>query len=428
MKNCNSLVSIIIPVYKVEEYLIRCVSSVREQTYRNLEIILVDDGSPDNCPAICDKLAEEDERIVVIHKKNQGLGMARNSGIDIARGEWLCFVDSDDFIDKKYVELLLSAAVENDCLTAQCKYRKGIKGSLDDSKEVEHRIQVFDMDEYIYYCYSKAGHSIFATWINIYHRSLFETIRFPDLKHTEDIPAVSQLMKKASSKRFAVVDQYMYYWFQRSGSIMNRKTTLDILDQCEAYERVLNFWINEKRPDIADIYWPAYFEVLIDEYTKLSRDLPDFHKDYEFLLDKISNNFEKANWICHELVMIPPKPSLITQTLLSKQPFILYGYGEHGRYALPWLEYFHIPIIEIWDKDAQENVTVNNIPMKPAHNNLNKDITILITVEDFFAKSIIMKNLREMGYNNFIEWVTLENALKYVIYSKFLPFLIKNEE
>ena len=102
----NPLISIIVPVYNVEEYLDKCVESIVNQTYKNIEVILVDDGSPDNCPKMCDDWAKKDKRIKVIHKKNGGLSDARNKGIDESKGEYLSFVDSDDYITDNYVELL----------------------------------------------------------------------------------------------------------------------------------------------------------------------------------------------------------------------------------------------------------------------------------------------------------------------------------
>lgn len=106
----KELISIVVPVYNAEKYLKRCVESIVNQTYKNLEIILVDDGSPDSCPQLCDKLAQEDKRIKVIHKKNQGLGMARNSGIEIATGKFICFFDSDDYIKLETIEKAYESA------------------------------------------------------------------------------------------------------------------------------------------------------------------------------------------------------------------------------------------------------------------------------------------------------------------------------
>lgn len=109
----NGLVTVVIPIYNVEKYLDRCITSVVNQTYRNLEILLIDDGSPDNCPEICDKWAKKDERIRVIHKQNEGLGMARNTGIENATGEFICFFDSDDYVDTNTIEQSFSLAKSN---------------------------------------------------------------------------------------------------------------------------------------------------------------------------------------------------------------------------------------------------------------------------------------------------------------------------
>lgn len=110
----SGLVSVVVPIYKVEKYLDRCIKSIVEQTYRELEIILVDDGSPDNCPQICDEWAERDNRIKVIHKENGGIGMARNSGMEQATGEYICFFDSDDYIEPETIESAYHAALAND--------------------------------------------------------------------------------------------------------------------------------------------------------------------------------------------------------------------------------------------------------------------------------------------------------------------------
>ena len=107
MEGNQSLISVIVPVYKVEQYLDKCVESIVNQTYRNLEIILVDDGSPDNCPAMCDGWAKRDYRIKVIHKANGGLSDARNAGIEVAQGEYICFVDSDDYLESNYLKELI---------------------------------------------------------------------------------------------------------------------------------------------------------------------------------------------------------------------------------------------------------------------------------------------------------------------------------
>lgn len=111
----NPLISVIVPIYNVEKYLVRCVDSIVNQTYKNLEIILVDDGSPDRCPQMCDDYAEKDSRIKVVHKKNGGLSDARNAGMAVATGEYISFIDSDDWIETSMFELLLNNIFQYDC-------------------------------------------------------------------------------------------------------------------------------------------------------------------------------------------------------------------------------------------------------------------------------------------------------------------------
>ncbi|MFI3227138.1 MAG: glycosyltransferase [Clostridia bacterium] len=118
------LISVIIPVYGVEKYLDRCINTIVNQTYKNLEIILVDDGSKDNCPAMCDEWAKKDGRIIVIHKENQGLGLARNSGLSIATGRYVAFIDSDDFVDVEMIEKLYTNLVDKSCDTVYCGFYK----------------------------------------------------------------------------------------------------------------------------------------------------------------------------------------------------------------------------------------------------------------------------------------------------------------
>ena len=128
-KMTEPLISIIVPVYRVESYLSRCVDSLLAQTYQNLEIILVDDGSPDQCPQICEDYAKKEERIHVIHQENRGLSGARNAGIDVAKGEYLAFVDSDDYVSDDYIQVMYDAIKATGCAISQCRftYTKGEK-------------------------------------------------------------------------------------------------------------------------------------------------------------------------------------------------------------------------------------------------------------------------------------------------------------
>ena len=128
----EELISVIIPVYKVEKYLKRCVESVQKQTFKNLEIILIDDGSPDSCGEMCDEMSKMDSRIKVVHKNNGGLSDARNAGIEIASGKYVVFVDSDDWLDLDMIDLLYRILKQYDADFAECSYRNIYKERVDE--------------------------------------------------------------------------------------------------------------------------------------------------------------------------------------------------------------------------------------------------------------------------------------------------------
>lgn len=132
------LISVIVPVYKVEKYLDECIESIVNQTYRNLEIILVDDGSPDNCPQMCDDWAKKDERICVIHKENGGVSSARNAGLDVCKGEYIAFVDSDDWLEPDMYETMVRQIKDN-CLIV-CEYTKSNSTDADFVKELNETV------------------------------------------------------------------------------------------------------------------------------------------------------------------------------------------------------------------------------------------------------------------------------------------------
>lgn len=217
----TTLISIIVPVYNVEEYLPRCVDSILAQTYKNLEIILVDDGTKDASDKICDAYAARDSRIKVIHKENGGLSSARNAGIDIARGEYLGFVDSDDWIEPEMYETLLSLAQKYDVkLVCGGRYdfssRRNEKtiGLCPEKEEVISGMELLGRTFTWQNCDS-------AAWDKLYHRSLFETIRYPEGLVNEDVAVFYKLAELVD--RAAMCDKPLYNYFHRPGSITYSK-------------------------------------------------------------------------------------------------------------------------------------------------------------------------------------------------------------
>ncbi len=231
----QELVSVIIPIFNVEKYLSRCVDSVLAQTHQNLEIILVDDGSQDDCPTLCDEYAFKDERIKVIHKENGGLSDARNAGIDIAKGEWLTFVDSDDAISPIFIERLLGCVTEKGLKLAQCGYTRFelelpnevnvLKTSLVNSKEIIENIDTATNT---------------AAWNKIYHRSLFNSVKFPFGKIHEDVATTYKLFYQCES--VGLLDGGLYYYFHNPDSITTSKIKLNKLDLIDAYKEQTEFF------------------------------------------------------------------------------------------------------------------------------------------------------------------------------------------
>lgn len=232
-------ISVIIPIYKVEAYLEKCIASVQNQSYRNLEIILVDDGSPDDCGKICDRYAGEDTRIKVLHKENGGLSDARNKGLDAATGEYIFFVDSDDFIHPQMVEILYHDLQTTGADISVCGFLPVEEGeevsfALPDDRETE----VYEGEEVMHGLQHRNLLTVVA-WNKLYKRSLFANLRYPKGKLHEDEFLVHQLLHQC--KRIVYTDVRLYYYLQRSNSIVGVLKWNVVADGWQAYEERLAF-------------------------------------------------------------------------------------------------------------------------------------------------------------------------------------------
>lgn len=225
----NPLISIIVPVYNVEEYLDRCVDSIVNQTYKELEIFLVDDGSPDNCPQMCDNWAKKDNRIKVIHKENGGLSDARNAALDVATGKYVFFVDSDDAIAENAIELLLNVAIEKHSSVVISNYYKTFSNDFNFKKASINRIETVDSIIALEKVFCE--NSRWEAWGTLYRSELFSEIRYPFGKIYEDISTMPKILLKSEIVSF--VDTTVYYYFLRQDSIMRKNECIvkyDLLD------------------------------------------------------------------------------------------------------------------------------------------------------------------------------------------------------
>lgn len=215
----TDLISVIIPVYNVEKYLSECIDSVINQEYSNLDIIIIDDGSTDKSAIICDEYKELDSRIRVIHKINEGLSSARNYGLRVAKGDWICFIDSDDWIADKYVSRMYEIACKNDADIVVSNYcRVELDGTIRIAKAKCYQKRGIDV---VYTNANETGdYAINYTiaWNKLYKKNLFNNVRFPEGLLLEDQMVTCKLMYFA--ERVVAIDEPLYYYRRRLGSIM----------------------------------------------------------------------------------------------------------------------------------------------------------------------------------------------------------------
>lgn len=246
------LISVIVPIYHVEQYLRRCIDSIIGQTYKNLEIILVDDGSDDGCPAICDEYARKDNRIVVIHKDNGGLSDARNVGIDIAKGEYLAFVDSDDYIHRDMYRILMKELIKSDSDVSMSTYKYVYDGKLDEQDityEEDYSIETMSgiQAQYSYYSDDKKL-ELTVAWNKLYKKELFSDLRYPKGKIFEDEFTTYKALYR--SKNICLVNLPLYYYLQRNDSIigvMNGKRNAKVVD---GYLQRIEFYNKENEDEL----------------------------------------------------------------------------------------------------------------------------------------------------------------------------------
>lgn len=229
MSQEKALISIIIPVYKVEKYLEKCIQSVINQTYENLQIILVDDGSPDNCGKICDEYAKKDHRIEVIHKSNGGLSDARNKGLEIAKGEYIGFVDSDDYIESDMYEVLYNLLKQYNVDVSICNFYTVSQGKIA-IKNADNGIKEYNRIEILKEILLDNNIQSYA-WNKLYKKELFNEIKYPVGKKYEDIGTTFYLLEKCN--KVVVTGKPEYYYINRQDSIVNNVTESTITDYIE---------------------------------------------------------------------------------------------------------------------------------------------------------------------------------------------------
>ena len=236
------MISIIVPVYKVEEFLPQCIESIINQTYRDIEVILIDDGSPDNCGTICEEYAKRDKRIRVFHKENGGLSEARNYGIVRATGEYVGFVDSDDWIEPNMYEVLVNIAKEKQADIVGCSFFFEYP-----KKTLARKIIEKDFDNNIELCkaliYDEVDTSL---WTKLYHKSCFENVIFPNGHVSEDIVTMYQFFLNVKS--VVTISKPLYHYRQmREGAITQTRSMVNLIDCWLAHKARYDYFSGDSR-------------------------------------------------------------------------------------------------------------------------------------------------------------------------------------
>lgn len=255
-KNENPLVSIIVPVYNSAKYLSGCVDSILAQTYKNIELILVDDGSKDDSGKICDSYASKDSRVKVIHQQNGGISRAQNAGLDAVSGEFIAFADNDDILDCQNIEILLNAILQSGASMSKAKWQQfglssleqikkeaglGARGLSADKSQATARLENMPQIKIVknplkayqtVFCKifriignklgknSEARYFNEANWCRLYKREIWEGVRFPEGKFAQDTAMASVLYSRMNY--VAHVDEVLYYWLQRADSVTHK--------------------------------------------------------------------------------------------------------------------------------------------------------------------------------------------------------------
>lgn len=286
MNNITKLISVIVPVYNVEAYVERCIQSVLKQDYENLEIILIDDGSTDNSGLICDKLAKQDSRIIVVHKRNEGLGPARNTGMEICRGEYIFFVDSDDYIFPNIISLLYQACIKYNAEIATCGYKSGKKYYYTMHKNLimngkEATIKMF------------VSNDIDANAVcKLYKRELFSGIYYPNCAY-EVVPITYKVLLRA--KQIVHIGECGYYIEKRAGSITAGKFGKNNLLYIEMAERVWKLMKKDKELEKAAYIF--YLNAIISMAEKAQElNVVKTTREYSEVMNRFKSEFRNIIW------------------------------------------------------------------------------------------------------------------------------------
>lgn len=282
-------ISIIVAVYNLEKYLPTCVESILSQTFTNFELILVNDGSTDDSGEICDQYAKLDSRVKVIHKENGGTASSRNAGIDIAKGNYIGFVDNDDYINQSMFEILYDHAIKDSADMVVCDFLDIDEGTSIHTKEVDSNYNIMHLSniEALNYIYTEEGGRFIVPWNKLYKRNLFENIKYEVGKLHEDETVAHKLLYEC--EKITYVKTKLYYYVDRQGSITNTTYNIRGFEVVYTFSDRADFFRKKNELDLHEKTLERYLQLFFWNYHMAKENLKDIDKE----LKKLKGTFDK---------------------------------------------------------------------------------------------------------------------------------------
>jgi len=296
----NPKLSIIVPIYKVEKYLPKCIDSILSQTFTDFELILVNDGSPDNCGRICDEYAKKDRRVIVVHKENGGLSSARNAGIKLSQGKYIGFVDSDDYIDEKMYEILYNNAELHSSDVVVCDYKKiNVNDTYDKNRHNnELNISHYTNIEALYQLYpqklepdmANKGRDVKWNIIcnKLFKRGIFEKLIFKEGRIHEDEFIIHQILYNCTKVTY--ISTILYFYVQSPNSIMRSTYSKSKLDKVYALKERADYFMKIEEDTLGHLAYKSFLESFFWNYIIAKSELKNDRQE----LKKLKNTFASS--------------------------------------------------------------------------------------------------------------------------------------
>ncbi len=287
----NIGISIIVPIYNLESYIPQCIDSILSQSFTNFELILVNDGSTDNSGELCDEYARLDSRVRVIHKENGGIASSRNAGLEVARGEYIGFVDNDDYINKYMFEELFNNAIKHSSDTVVCDYLKVEEDQFIDTEvfNSDYSLQNFSNKEALHFIYKNMEKDTFIyPWNKLYKRYLFDEIKYEHGNIYDDETIAHKLLYR--SNKVTYIQSELYYYVKRKGSQINSPFSTKKFGRVYALKGREEFFRNKKESELHQKALKHYMEVFFWYYYMAKTNLTDVNKELKMLKRTFDNS------------------------------------------------------------------------------------------------------------------------------------------